>query len=417
METGALTKVCILCTIVDGPRVAVIGGSLGGLIAGLVLRDAGCDVTIYERSRSRLEGRGAGIVLHPETVRYLEANRLLDLASVSSSARVLRYFTRDGSVLLDQPVHYLFTSYATLYGALLGFMDRERYRLGSELVVLNRNDDRVVMRFADGGAAESELLVGADGIHSTVRRLLFPEVRPRFAGYVGWRGTLDAGALPPPSRELVPYLAYFVGGHSHVLSYPIPSADGARGTSMNWVWYRNVTEGELDRLMTDRAGVRHDLSLPPGAAPDHDVEALRAAAVAELPPQLAALVQASPDPFVQVIVDLEVPWMVAGRACLVGDAAFALRPHIAAGTAKAAADAHALGEAIAGADGDVPAALASWQPRQLALGRATVARARDLGNRVQFHGTYVPGDRSVMFGLREAGDSSFGGTASAGRTG
>ncbi len=387
----------------------MIGGSLGGLIAALVLRDAGCDVTVYERSRAPLQGRGAGIVLHPETVRYLEVNRLLDLDRVSSSTRVLRYLTREGDVLLDQPVRYLFTSYATLYSALVGFLDPERYRLGRELAGLEHEGDRIVARFADGGVVEPDLLVGADGIHSTVRAGLFPEVVPEYAGYVGWRGTLEASAMHRRSASLVGPLTYFVMPDSHILSYAIPRGDeGREGTSMNWVWYRNVAPGAaLDRLMTDRTGVRHDLSLPPGAANDVDVEALRAAGEAQLPPQLAALVTGSPEPFVQVIVDVEVPRMAMRRVCLVGDAAFALRPHIAAGTAKAAADAHALGEGIEAAGGDVHNALAAWEGPALSLGRAAVARARKIGDRVQFEGTYRPGDPEVMFGLREPGDSNF----------
>lgn len=99
--------------------------------------------------------------------------------------------------------------------------------------------------------------------------------------------------------------------------------------------------------------------------------------------------------------------MAVGRICLVGDAAFTLRPHIAAGTAKAAADAHALGAAIESAGEDVPAALTAWEQEQIALGRAAVARARSVGDRVQFERTYRPGDPSVMFGLRMPGDSNF----------
>jgi 2-polyprenyl-6-methoxyphenol hydroxylase-like FAD-dependent oxidoreductase len=86
----------------DGPAVAVFGGSIGGLISALVLRDAGCDVQVFERSRIRLEGRGAEIVLHPVTVRYLEATRSLDLERVAAPASVLRYLTRDGQVLLER---------------------------------------------------------------------------------------------------------------------------------------------------------------------------------------------------------------------------------------------------------------------------------------------------------------------------
>jgi 2,6-dihydroxypyridine 3-monooxygenase len=176
---------------------------------------------------------------------------------------------------------------------------------------------------------------------------------------------------------------------------------------MNWVWYRNVAPGrDLDELLTDRDGVRHDLSLAPGQPRAPFVGELRDAA-GVLPPVLADLVLASPDPFVQVVVDIEVPAMVVGRVCLVGDAAFALRPHIAVGTAKAATDAAALAAAVRAADGEVEAALAAWEPGQLELGRRTVARTRDVGTRVQVDGTYRPGDPDVAFGLRAPKDGNY----------
>src|SRR5215211_4541288 len=359
-----------------GPRVAVIGGSLGGLITALQLRDVGCDVHVFERSPVPLEGRGAGIVLHPVTTRYFEEHGLLDLGRVSSSATTLRYLTDDGAILLEEPIAYRFTSYATLYAALVDFLEGERYHLGRDLVGIDPDADGVVARFADGGAERTDLLVGTDGIRSTVRGLLFPGLVPRYAGYVGWRGTLARDRLPAASvDQLAGVLTYHLGDRTHVLSYEIP-APGAGGRSVNWVWYRNVPDGEpLERLLTDRRGAVHDLSLPPGFVAEEHVAELREAAGA-LPPAFCQLIRATPDPFVQVIVDLEVPAMVRGRVCLVGDAAFALRPHIAAGTAKAAADARALADAIAAAGGAVPAALAAWEPPQLALGRATTRRTR-----------------------------------------
>jgi 2,6-dihydroxypyridine 3-monooxygenase len=125
-----------------------------------------------------------------------------------------------------------------------------------------------------------------------------------------------------------------------------------------------------------------------------------------LPSAFAELVGASPEPFVQVIVDIGVPRMSSGRVCVLGDAAFALRPHIAAGTAKAAADAHALGEAIVSNGGDVQRALEEWEPRQLELGRRALERARRVGTAVQIEGTYRPGDRD---GVRpfSPGDQNF----------
>jgi 2,6-dihydroxypyridine 3-monooxygenase len=385
----------------------VVGGSLGGLITALQLRDVGCDVRVFERSPVPLEGRGAGIVLHPVTTRYFEEHGLLDLGRVSSSARTLRYLTREGDVLLEEPIVYRFTSYATLYAALVDFFEPERYHLGKDLIGFDDELDRVVARFADGAAEPFDLLVGADGIRSTVRGLLFPDLRPAYSGYVGWRGTLPEGELPRRANdELRDVLTYHVGERTHVLSYEIPATEGA-GRSMNWVWYRNVPDGSpLEALLTDRSGTRHDLSLPAGAVGDEHLDELRAAA-GDLPPAFTDLIRATPAPFVQVIVDLEVPAMVRGRVCLVGDAAFALRPHIAAGTAKAAADARALAQAIETADGAVPAALRAWEPGQLALGRVSTARTREVGERVQVSGTFRPGDPEVAFGLHRPKDGNF----------
>jgi 2,6-dihydroxypyridine 3-monooxygenase len=400
----------------DGPRVAIVGGSLGGLITALQLRDVGCDVSVFERSDVPLEGRGAGIVLHPVTTRFLEEHRLLDLDWVSSWAGTLRYLRRNGAVLLEEPIAYRFTSYATLYAALVGFLEPDRYRLGARLAGFDQDADGVSVRLDGADDDRFELLVGADGVHSTVRGLLFPSVAPAYAGYVAWRGTLDVRELPRRAGEVLGgTLTYFVGDRTHTLSYVIPSPDGGpERRQMNWVWYRNVAVGaDLDALMTGRDGVRRDLSLAPGQVQERFVREIYDLA-SQLPPPFAELVRASEEPFVQVVVDIESPAMVVGRVCLVGDAAFALRPHIAVGTAKAAADAAALSDAMRACGGDVRRALADWEPGQLALGRATIARAKDVGDRVQKAGTYRPGDRAVAFGLAEPGDSNFPGRTRAG---
>ena len=109
--------------------------------------------------------------------------------------------------------------------------------------------------------------------------------------------------------------------------------------------------------------------------------------------------------FIQSVVDVDVPRMAFGRVCLVGDAAFVVRPHAAAGTAKAAADGWSLADALDSAD-DIAAALMHWQQGQLQLGRQLLERSRRLGE-TQFRGEWVPGDRSLLFGLRAPGDSCF----------
>jgi 2,6-dihydroxypyridine 3-monooxygenase len=104
-------------------------------------------------------------------------------------------------------------------------------------------------------------------------------------------------------------------------------------------------------------------------------------------------------PYIQKVMDLRVPKMAFGRIALIGDAAFAARPHAAAGTAKAAADAWALAAALESTDNDVPAALAKWEPAQLRLGHALIDRVTDMGTRSQVSQTWAPDDPALRFGL------------------
>ena len=93
---------------------------------------------------------------------------------------------------------------------------------------------------------------------------------------------------------------------------------------------------------------------------------------------------ATPEPFVQAILDLGVPQMTFGRVALVGDAAFIPRPHTAASTAKAAANAISLAEMLVKYNHNVNKALPAWQPSQLAYGRQLMASGKQMGNRSQF---------------------------------
>ena len=384
----------------------VVGGSLGGLTAALVLRDAGCDVEVYERSRHPLSGRGVGIVAHPATIRYSVERGGGD---PSSPVSFMRYLDRAGEIAHEEETRFRFTSYYSLYRDLLDLLGSERYHHGREMVGLSQDADAVTVELAGGEEARCDLLVCADGIQSTARRLLLPELERRYAGYVGWRGAVEEADLGANVRAaLADALIYHVIPHSHILTYPIPSADesaepGAR--TINWVWYRNVGAGaELDALMVDVEGRRQEISLPPGKVRPDVIDELRRAADRDLAPQLAEMVRATAEPFLQVVFDIEVPRMAFGRMCLIGDAASALRPHIAAGTAKAAEAAWMLADAVTACDHDVVAALDAWEPQVLELEHHAVARTREAGISVQFDNTWTLGD-PIPFGLRETGDS------------
>jgi 2,6-dihydroxypyridine 3-monooxygenase len=392
-------------------RAVVVGGSLGGLNAALWLRDIGWDVEVLERSASPLEGRGAGIVLHPATARYLVDHGVADLTQLSAPVDWLRYLGADATVLSQTQCRFRFTSWTTLYRFLLGCLDRSRYRMGTEVVAIDVARQQATATTAGGEAVTGDLVVAADGVSSIVRSLLLPEVEPRYAGYVGWRGTVGEGQLSGETfRALHEAITYHLMPAGHILAYPIPNVDGTvtpGGRQFNWVWYRNVAGGvPLDDLMTGIDGRRHPLSLPPGTVQPHHVDEIRTVAK-HLPGPLAELVMETAEPFVQLIVDVAVPRMVVRRVCILGDAAFALRPHAAVGTAKAAEDAWQLARALEAAPDNIDRALATWETSQLELGRQVFTRTCQAGNRSQFDGTWQVGE-PLPFGLYDVGDSAFG---------
>lgn len=390
------------------PSVAVIGGSLGGLTAALVLADAGCDVTVLERSTATLEARGAGIAVLDDTVRWFAEKTDVGPDELCSSTGFIRFLDANGGLVHERAHRYRFSSWNTVYRALLAQLPRERYRLGQDVVALAPVDGGVELALGSGEHRRADLAVAADGIGSSTRATLLPEVAPRYSGYVAWRGTMPESELCPATfAALSDAITYQVLPGSHVLVYPIPGPSGslvAGERLMNFVWYRNVAEGAaFDELMTGRDGRLRPVSLPPGAARQEFVDRLRADASAALAPVLAEAVLGVAEPFVQAVFDIEVPRMAHGRICLIGDAAFAVRPHAAAGTAKAAADGWELAAQLAAHGGAVEPALAEWERRQLALGRALLARNREIGDASQRHGTFTPGDPALIFGLRGPG--------------
>lgn len=365
---------------------------------------------MLERSEAALEGRGAGIVLHEATARYLVERAGMTVEAISEGAEWFRFVDRTGTVTYEEPCRYRFTAWTTLFANLLDNLSPDRYRLGNEVAVIETGGDRVRVVTVDGFSMSADLVVCADGITSAARRRLLPTVETRYAGYLGWRGIVRESELDRKSFDrLYEAITYSTPPLSHILAYPIP---GRRGTSLervlNYVWYRNLEEGPLlDEVLTDVSGVRRNMSVAPGSLQTRHADDLKSEAKSSLPDDLARMVLVTEHPFIQTVVDVEVPQMAFGRLCLIGDAAFAARPHAAAGTAKAAADAWTLSEALVGAGGDIPAALQTWEPGALERGRRLAERARRLGTMAQVDGTFGGGDPYILFGLDHPGDSCY----------
>ena len=365
-------------------KVTISGGSVAGLCNAISLRKLGATVTVHERVPGPMLARGAGIVVQRELIQLLEENGAGPLPFTTCRGR--RYLDPDGGdgVLQDMPQE--FTSWEAIHTALRAAVPGECYRADSEVMAVSQAGSKVSATLGDGSIVESDLFLAADGSGSAVRRQMLPDVEARYAGYVAWRGTLDERNVP---SDLLPFFDdRFTFSEArnggHMLAYFIPGSDGAVAVGsrrLNWVWYVHVGAAELATVLTDRDGTRHRSSLPRGTTPERTVADLRARALREIHPKMAALVSETPDPFLQSILDVTVPKTLFGRVLLTGDAAFVVRPHTAGGTAKAAYEASVLARALKSARANVDVALQSTERLQLQYGNALYQYGLALGNR------------------------------------
>jgi len=371
-------------------RAIIIGGSMAGLFAALMLRRAGWDAHVYERIGSELSGRGAGIVTHQELF------DILKLCGVDSEAARVgvyvsgrRVFARDGSLSGELPLEQIVTSWGHLYGLLRQTFPSSAYHHGCNLLRVEEQADAVVAHFADGTTATADLLIGADGIFSSVRAQFLPDVKPSYVGYIAWRGLVAESELSPATRaDLCDHFAFSLPPDEQMLGYPVAGLNDAMGKGQrrfNFVWYRAAeAHTTLRRMLTDVDGVEHDLSIPPNKIRPELVAELRDVAAATLAPQFAEVVARTAQPFIQVIQDLQTTRMALGaRTVILGDAAFVARPHVGMGVTKAASDAVALVAALERHAGDIPRALSDFDHDRMAYGAAVVRRARQLGSYMQ----------------------------------
>src|SRR5262245_38748214 len=177
----------------DRPRALVIGGALGGLFAASLLRTIGWDVAVFERAKGDIAGRGAGLGTRAQLFEIMRriGIRLDESIGVEMHSRI--GLDRNGEMICEVPLRSIATAWDRIYGALKKALPSESYHPGMQLERFEQGTHNVVAIFADGLRVEGDLLIGADGIHSTVRRQLIPAVKPRYAGYVGWRGVVEEG--------------------------------------------------------------------------------------------------------------------------------------------------------------------------------------------------------------------------------
>lgn len=330
---------------IQGSRVGIVGGSIGGCAAAIALRRAGCDVTVYERSRGQLKDRGSGIVIPGPlrdqlvTAGYLDAT--MPVCPCSERTWVVRHGNAAyGRVIGRQRLSAVLNNWGVLWRTLRAGVPDEVYREGAAVAGVETDAAGATVVFHGGVQERFDAVVGADGYRSMVRRAAHPGASASYAGYVLWRGNYEERRLPagrrPAAMDARVVTVGFPGGHG--MFYLIPEFDrpcepGHR--RMNWAVYTGLPDG---------AGYGDPSSLPPGSLSPDLTAFFDQALERHLPPYWAEVVRRTgPEAMsLQPIYDVAVLTYTSQRLLLIGDASTNTRPHTASGATKALEDALAL---------------------------------------------------------------------------
>ncbi len=353
------------------PRIAIVGAGMGGLTLSLSLSRRGLSADVFEQAHELAE-IGAAVALSANGTRELERLGLLDaLVAVSTEPTELVYRNgRTGERIAAHPVR-LDGAYRSRFGApycgvhraelqriLGGSLEDGRLHLGRRLVDLQDRDDRVVLRFADGGSVEADWVVAADGVRSVARRHVAGDDRLLYSRTSGFRGivpTTRLRSLPDPEA-----IQFWMGPSAHLLHYAI----GARADHVNFL---AVVEGPAEWRDPEK-----------GLAEASPEEAL--AAFEGWHPAVTEMIGA-------VRHDLRWGLFLAkplrcwrrGRVALLGDAAHAMLPHHGQGANTTIEDAVTLAELIGQDPKNIEAALETYEVLRKARTR-TIQRASWAGN-------------------------------------
>jgi salicylate hydroxylase len=350
--------------------VGVIGGGIGGLSAALSLLQAGFEVQVYEQA-PMLGEVGAGLQVSPNAARVLHRLGLAEELARTGVKPVAWHQRRfdDGRTLLRTPLAaaleaaFGYPQYqihrADLLAALADALPADRIHLGHQLTDLTDRGDHIQARFGNGAHVELDLLVGADGIHSTVRNLLFGSQQPHFTGCVAYRGLVPADRLADLELEVTAQL--WMGPGRHFIHYFVRDR----------------------RLLCFVAIVeQHSWTRESWTEGGHLADAR--AAFAGWHPQVRAILDAADDSFRTALFDrppLE-RWSV-GRVTLLGDACHPMLPFIAQGAAQAIEDGATLTACLTQAGPDVPGALGRYE--RLRLPRTSRLQALSAANKTRLH--------------------------------
>jgi 2-polyprenyl-6-methoxyphenol hydroxylase-like FAD-dependent oxidoreductase len=362
-------------------RAVIIGGSMSGLFSAAFLRQIGWQADVYERSGVELVGRGAGITGHPELLDALTASGAgTDNLGIEVPKRIA--IDRDGRVTAERPLRQILTSWDRLQRLLRATIDPANYHLGWNFERVEQDERGVRVQFSGGRVERADILIGGDGVRSSVRGQMAPEVQPVYAGYHIWRGAPNEADLAPATLDSIyPLFTFYLPKQQQVITYPIAGFNddltpGKR--RFNFIWYRVADAAKLREMNVDENGVQHEYSVPPPLIRKDLIAEMHKDGREILPPALLDALMAIKQPFITPIYDFTAPRNTFGRVAMVGDAAANARPHMGFGMAKAGTDAQALAKYLDAHD-DIDAALSAYNAERQPIGNDIVLHGRKLG--------------------------------------
>ncbi len=382
-------------------KAIIVGGSMAGMLAGNMLVREGWAVEILERSREGLEARGAGIVPQRSLLAALKRAGVTVRADIGIRITKRVAYDRSGAAFATHHYDQYATSWSLLYNLLRDAFPAQHFHAGRNVTSIVQHPGGAAAVLDDGTRFEGDLVIGADGMRSVVRRALFPAVEPRYVGYIAWRGMLEErDAAPDFVAHCFSALNFSFPKGEELIGYPVAGANSAVDVGrrrFNIMWYRPVAPGAALRdMFTGTDGIHYETAgIPPRLVRPELVAAMKAEAHRVFAPAFADIIARMEGMFVQAIYDLESDLMGQGRAAIIGDAAFVARPHCGAGVSKAADDAASLASAL-GAHERIEDAVAAFSAERSQAGKAAVAWAAHLGSYFQMDRT---GHRRADFAL------------------
>lgn len=332
-------------------KISIVGGGIGGLTAALSLLRQGFDVTVYEQA-PELREVGAGVQVSANGTRILFAlgleQEIMRVASEAGGKEIRLWNTGQTWKLFDlgpESVERFGFPYITihrndLHQALAAGIRRiapDAIRLGMRCSGVDQDRDGVTIHFANGERAQSDIAIGADGVHSIVRESMFGKDDPKFTGIVAWRGVIPSERLP--ERLLRPVGTNWIGPGGHVIHYLLRRGELMNYVSVversNWQVESWSVAGTVEECLADYEGWNDDIH---------------------------TLIKCIDTPYKWALM-LRQPmeqWTV-GRVSLLGDACHPTLPFLAQGAVMAIEDGFVLGRALAAHRDDLEEGLLAYE--------------------------------------------------------